>query len=68
MARVEIPVEGMHCGGCERTLSTALKRLDGVRDAQADRVAGKVKVSFDEARVREGDLREQIEQVGYEAG
>lgn len=66
MSRVEISVEGMNCTGCERTLSLALTRLEGVRDAKADRVAGRVKISFDPERVDEAALREQVAACGYE--
>lgn len=66
MARLEIPVEGMQCTGCERTLSNALERLDGVRRAEADHTAARVKVSFDSDVLGEEKLRHEIEQTGYE--
>lgn len=51
MAKLEIPVKGMHCDGCERTLSLALTRLDGVLDAKADRRAERVTVHYDPAQL-----------------
>lgn len=66
MTRTEIPVEGMHCTGCERALSSALERLEGVRETRADHRAGRVRVSFDPQRVEEEQLRRQIEEVGYQ--
>ncbi len=65
MSRVEIPVEGMSCGGCERTVATALQGLEGVTDVQADHRADRVRVSFDPAQVDEQRLRAQIEEAGY---
>lgn len=67
MAKLEIPVKGMHCDGCERTLSRALMRLDGVLDAKADHQAERVTVHYDPATVDEQRLREQVELVGYES-
>lgn len=66
MARLEIPVEGMRCTGCERTLSSALERVDGVRRVDADHAAARVKLSFDSDVVGEERLRHEIEQTGYE--
>lgn len=39
MPRIEIPVEGMTCEGCERTVQSALGSLGGVRTADADHEA-----------------------------
>jgi copper chaperone CopZ len=66
MSRIEIPVEGMLCEGCERTVQAALTRIEGVRDAKADHQAKRVRVSFDPERVDEQRLRAQIEQAGYQ--
>jgi copper chaperone CopZ len=66
MSRSEIPVEGMRCEGCERTLQAALTRVEGVRDAKADRQAKHVRVSFDAELVDEQRLRAQIEEAGYQ--
>ena len=65
MTRIEIPVEGMSCDGCERTIQASLRQLDGVRNAKADHENGRVRVSFDPERVDEPRLRAQIEQAGY---
>lgn len=65
MTRIEIPVKGMHCDGCARTLSVALERLDGVHGAKVDFAGGRAKVSFDPRRVDEQRLRATIEACGY---
>lgn len=66
MARIELTVKGMTCDGCERRVSGALTRLDGVREAKAERAADRVSVSYDPERVGEDALREQVEAAGYE--
>lgn len=65
MARLEIPVEGMHCAGCARTLSLALGRLEGVRSAKVDFAAGRARVSFDPERVDERALLGIVEACGF---
>ena len=42
-----VPVRGMHCGGCERTVSRAVEDVPGVGSARADFVAEEVEVTFD---------------------
>lgn len=64
--KLEIPVEGMRCEGCARTLQLALEQLDGVRDATADFERARVQVRFDPARVDEQRLRARIQEAGYE--
>ena len=65
MARIEIPVRGMRCGGCERALQVVLGELEGVQEATADHRARRVRVSFDPERVDEQRLRQQIERAGF---
>jgi copper chaperone len=67
MPRIEIPVEGMTCEGCERTVQSALGALEGVRTADADHEAKRVRVSFDADQVDEQRLREAIAGAGYES-
>lgn len=66
MTKIEIPVKGMHCEGCERTLALALTRLDGVREARPDRVAERVIVHYDPEQVSVETLQEQIDLCGFE--
>lgn len=66
MARVEIPVQGMTCGGCERSVQAALAQLEGVSGAEADHTAARVRVSFDPDEVDEQRLRAQIDEAGYQ--
>ena len=66
MTKIEIPVKGMHCRGCERTLELALTRIDGVLEAKPDRRAERVTVRFDPARVSERTLHEHIDLCGFE--
>lgn len=63
MART-ITVTGMSCGGCEDTVESALKDVDGVVEASADNESDAVTVEGD-ANVEA--LVEAIENAGYDA-
>ncbi len=59
-----ITVEGMHCGGCESTVEDALRGVEGVTEAEADREAEQATVSG-EAAV--DALVAAVEDAGYTA-
>lgn len=59
-----ITVEGMHCGGCEQTVEDALREVEGVTDAMADREAEQAAIS---GRADLEALVAAVEQAGYTA-
>jgi copper chaperone CopZ len=42
-----IKITGMMCGGCEETVTNAIKSVDGVQDVSVSHEAGEAKVSYD---------------------
>jgi copper chaperone CopZ len=60
-----IGVRGMHCGGCERTVSLALTALPGVHGARADFVAEEVEVTFEPDRVGPAAMRAAVHDAGF---
>jgi copper chaperone CopZ len=50
MTRLELPVRGLHCSGCERSLEAAVRRLDGVVSAKANRAAERLVVEIQGSR------------------
>ncbi len=59
-------VAEIHCAGCENTIRTALSGLPGVTLVVPSAERNDVKVSFDETRVTEDDLRARLGEAGYE--
>ena len=66
MASASIKVREIHCASCENTIRTALGQLDGVRMVVPTAQRSEVRVSYDEARVSEEQLRSALSEVGYE--
>ena len=60
-----VAVRGMHCGGCERTVSRAVAALPGVESADADFVAEEVAVTFDPGRIDLGAIRAAVHDAGF---
>ena len=63
--RTTLKVAGMHCDGCERSISNALARIDGVTSVDADFQTGVVEVSLD-TEVDRATLEGAIEDAGYD--
>ena len=59
-------VNQIHCANCQNTIRTALSRLPGVALVAPSAERSDVKVSFDDAKVGEEQLRAALEEAGFE--
>ena len=65
MAKVIIPISGMHCAACTSKIEKTLKKVDGVSSAAVNLATDKATISFDELKTNEEELGNAIEQLGY---
>ena len=65
MKTITLNIEGMHCGGCVKSVTRVLTELDGVQSADVQ-LAGKANITFDENRVNVAQLIEVIEDAGFD--
>lgn len=61
-----LDVRGMTCGHCKISVEGALKGLEGVSAAEVDLNSGKVEVSYDESKVSSENMKEAVEEQGYD--
>ena len=66
MKTMEWNVKGMMCGHCETRVQTALGNVNGVHTCKASASENKVSCTFDEAIVQESNIKEAIEDAGYD--
>jgi uncharacterized protein len=65
-ARTEVvAVRGMHCGGCERSVSLAVRAVPGVGSARADFVAEEVEVTYDPGQTGLEAIRAAVRDAGF---
>lgn len=64
-ARVELPITGMTCANCSRTVERTLNRIDGVVAAGVNLATEKATVEYVPGLVRQADLVAAIEGAGY---
>ncbi len=65
METVRLTVEGMTCEHCIRSVDQAVRRVEGVREAQVE--IGNVQVTFDPNAARVDQIVEAVEDEGYVA-
>ena len=66
MKTITLNIEGMHCGGCVKSVTRVFTELDGVQSAVVQ-LEGKANITFDENRVNVAQLIEVIEDAGFDA-
>ncbi len=60
-------VGGMTCGGCEASVKTVVKKLDGVEKVTASNKEARATVTYDATKVSTDDIVAAIEKIGYTA-
>ncbi|HEX9775050.1 MAG TPA: heavy-metal-associated domain-containing protein [Actinomycetota bacterium] len=65
MTTIALNVSGMTCDGCERSVTKALRNVDGVGEVTASHATGLVEVEA-EAGIARDALVAAVEQAGYD--
>jgi copper chaperone CopZ len=63
---LNLPVRGMTCGNCARTVEKKLAGTAGVAKVTVDLAAGSATVDYDAATVQPDALANAVRQLGYE--
>ncbi|RMF06104.1 cation-translocating P-type ATPase, partial [Candidatus Woesearchaeota archaeon] len=67
MKKVELSISGMHCASCATLITRALKKTEGVRDANVNYATAKATVLLEDESVDENKLIEVVRNKGYDA-
>src|SRR5437879_2730136 len=63
--RVDLPVSGMTCAACARTIERTLSKTPGVERANVNLATSTATIEYRPAQVRVGDFVGAIEKLGY---
>ena len=66
MEKTTLQVSGMTCGHCEKAVKTALLSVEGVKDVAVSLKSGKVDVEFDSSKASMAQLKDAVEDQGYD--
>lgn len=67
MNTLQWQIDGMHCGGCARTLEALLARVPGVRRVEVSWPEARARLLVDPRTASAEQLLELIERAGYRA-
>ncbi|HVM91004.1 MAG TPA: cation-translocating P-type ATPase [Verrucomicrobiae bacterium] len=68
MKQVSFGITGMDCASCAVTVQDALRKVDGVMQAQVNPVTGKATVEYDETKAKPHHLVLAVKASGYGVG
>lgn len=66
MATITLNVKGMSCSHCVKAIEGALSELNGVKRSQVDLRGGTVTVEYQDGAVTVEQMKEAIEDAGYD--
>ncbi|WP_163099241.1 copper chaperone CopZ [Peribacillus alkalitolerans] len=66
MEQVTLQVKGMSCGHCVKTIEGNVGKLDGVNSVKVDLTKAEVYVEFNPNQINVIQIKETIEDQGYE--
>jgi len=67
MEKIELQIEGMHCGSCATGIQMLTSQMDGVGEVFVDYNGKKGTFEFDSSKVSKEDLVKAIAELGYQA-
>ncbi len=65
--QVVLEVKGMSCASCASSISTALKKVDGVKEASVDVKGGTATIQCEAGKADPSALTAAVEKAGYTA-
>ena len=67
MKEVCLKIKGMHCEGCSTRLEKVLNNQDGVEEAKVSLEKAEANIKFDDSQIGVDELKEAVEDAGFEA-
>ena len=67
MEKIELHIEGMHCGACATGIQMLVSAMDGVKSIFVDYEGKKGNVEFDPDKVTKDQIIKNIAELGYTA-
>jgi copper chaperone CopZ len=64
---VTIEVPTIKCGSCVKTVSDAVKKLNGVNEVKVDKKSKTATVHYDGTKIKQSDIELAISKAGYDA-
>lgn len=66
MEKITLKVEGMSCNHCVNAIEGSVGKLDGVSHTKVNLQEGNVEVEYDSSKVNLDEIKETIDDQGYD--
>jgi Cu+-exporting ATPase len=63
--QIDLPITGMTCANCARTVERTLGKAEGIQDANVNYATERATVNFDPASINVIDMIQRVEKAGY---
>ena len=63
---ITIPIQGMSCQNCIRSIERGLTKMPGVFSARADLLRKIAEIAFDDRATSEREVKDKIRELGFE--
>ena len=67
MEKIDLHIEGMHCGSCAVGIQMLTTQMDGVKAAEVSYEGKKGTFEFDSSKVTKDQIVKSIAELGYQA-
>ncbi len=67
MEKLELAIEGMHCGSCAVGIQMLVSQMEGVKSIEVSYEDKKGTVEFDSSKVTKEEIVKSIGELGYKA-
>lgn len=67
MEKIELKIDGMHCGACATGIQMLVSQMDGVKSVFVDYEGKKGVFEFDSSKTSQEEIIKQIKELGYTA-
>lgn len=67
MEKIDLKIEGMHCGSCAVGIQMLVSQMDGVKSVEVSYDDKKGTFEFDPAKVSKDAIVKSISELGYTA-
>lgn len=66
MPLLQLKIEGMTCGGCAKSITTALQSCRGVRSVIVDHNSGLAEIDFDPEQISVEQIKTAVAESGFD--
>jgi copper chaperone CopZ len=65
--KLELTIDGMHCGGCVRRVTLALQKVEGIEDGTVHVEAGSASLNYDAEKASQQEIVDAVNAIGFTA-